>query len=88
MPVEWFEAIADRLPDKGVELAFDHGNVSDIKHALPALCRRGITAHFFVLAGRIGAAGYLSAQDVSSLHSAGMTIGSHGVHHRDWRRSR
>jgi peptidoglycan/xylan/chitin deacetylase (PgdA/CDA1 family) len=84
-PVEWFEAIADRLPRRGVELAFDDGNASDVEHALPALSLRGMTARFFVLAGRIGAEGYLSAQDVSSLHTAGMTIGSHGLHHRDWR---
>ncbi len=85
VPVEWFEAIADRLPRRGVELAFDDGNASDVEHALPALSQRGMTAHFFVLAGRIDVEGYLSASDVSSLHTAGMGIGSHGLHHRDWR---
>lgn len=85
VPVEWFEAIVDRLPRQGVKLAFDDGNVSDVEHALPALSRRGLTARFFVLVGRINTGGSLSALDLSSLHNAGMGIGSHGLHHCDWR---
>jgi peptidoglycan/xylan/chitin deacetylase (PgdA/CDA1 family) len=85
VPVAWLEAILDGLPHEGVKLAFDDGNRSDIEHALPALSRRQMTARFFVLAGRIGAERFLSALDVSSLHAAGMGIGSHGLDHRDWR---
>jgi peptidoglycan/xylan/chitin deacetylase (PgdA/CDA1 family) len=83
--VGWFEAIVDALPATGVGLAFDDGNSSDIEHALKVLLQRGRSARFFVLAGKLDAEGYLSAEDVRKLHFAGMGIGSHGLHHRDWR---
>jgi peptidoglycan/xylan/chitin deacetylase (PgdA/CDA1 family) len=85
VPVEWFEAIVDALPRAGVSLAFDDGNVSDIESALPALIKRELIARFFPLTGRIDSAGYLSADDIVKLSDAGMKIGSHGLHHRDWR---
>jgi peptidoglycan/xylan/chitin deacetylase (PgdA/CDA1 family) len=83
--VEWFEAIVDALPAAGVGLAFDDGNFSDVEHALGALLERGRNARFFVLAGKLDAEGHLGAEDVEKLHAAGMRIGSHGLHHRDWR---
>lgn len=83
--LEWFEAIIEVLPRSGVGLAFDDGNASDVQRALPALVRRGLTARFFPLTGRIGAEGYLAAADIATLKAAGMGIGSHGCHHRDWR---
>jgi peptidoglycan/xylan/chitin deacetylase (PgdA/CDA1 family) len=85
VPLEWFEAIVDAPLGDGVSLAFDDGNASDVREALPALGERGITARFFPLTGRIGTAGYLTAEDIVSLRDAGMRIGSHGLHHRDWR---
>jgi peptidoglycan/xylan/chitin deacetylase (PgdA/CDA1 family) len=87
VPLEWFERIVAALPREGVALAFDDGNASDAELALPVLQRLGRTARFFVLAGRIGAPGHLGAADIASLHAAGMTIGSHGLRHRDWRAS-
>jgi peptidoglycan/xylan/chitin deacetylase (PgdA/CDA1 family) len=87
VPVEWFEAIVEALPDEGVALAFDDGNTSDAELALPVLARLGRSARFFVLAGRIGAPGHLTAEQIAKLHAAGMTIGSHGLRHRDWRAS-
>jgi peptidoglycan/xylan/chitin deacetylase (PgdA/CDA1 family) len=85
VPVAWLEAILDALPRRGVGLAFDDGNASDVRYALPALAGRGRTARFFVLAARIGAEGHLDEHDIGRLHAAGMGIGSHGLLHRDWR---
>jgi peptidoglycan/xylan/chitin deacetylase (PgdA/CDA1 family) len=85
VPVEWFQAIVDALPRHGVGLAFDDGNSSDVEQALPALAQRGLTARFFPLTGRIGAEGYLAAEDIARLDAAGMGVGSHGRDHRDWR---
>ncbi len=85
VPLDWFEAIIGAAPDEGVSITFDDGNASDIEQALPALLARGMTARFFPLTGRIGAEGYLSADHLSELSAAGMHIGSHGIHHRDWR---
>lgn len=87
VPVEWFQEIAAALPPVGVVLAFDDGNASDAEQALPVLRRLGRSARFFVLAGRIDAPGHLSAREIARLHAAGMTIGSHGLRHRDWRAS-
>jgi peptidoglycan/xylan/chitin deacetylase (PgdA/CDA1 family) len=86
VPVEWFEAIVSTLPPEGVTLAFDDGNASDFEHALEVLTRLGRRARFFVLTGRIGVPGYLSESQIWTLHAAGMTIGSHGQDHRDWRK--
>lgn len=69
-----------------VRLTFDDGNASDVIHALPALRQRGLTATFFVSAGKLGAPGYLDRAGVAALAAAGMRIGCHGMDHRDWRR--
>jgi peptidoglycan/xylan/chitin deacetylase (PgdA/CDA1 family) len=85
VPVQWLEAILDAAPREGVVLTFDDGNVSDVQAVLPALTDRKLAARFFPLTGRIGTAGYLSVEDIAELSGAGMRIGSHGLHHRDWR---
>ena len=69
-----------------VRITFDDGNRSDVEIALPRLLERGLRAEFFVLAGRLGDAGWLDAADVKELVDAGMAVGSHGWAHRDWRR--
>jgi peptidoglycan/xylan/chitin deacetylase (PgdA/CDA1 family) len=68
-----------------IHLTFDDGNASDLHVALPALVERRLKAHFFVLAGRLDAPHFLSRRDLQELLQAGMTIGSHGWDHVDWR---
>ena len=68
-----------------VTLSFDDGNVSDVETGLPALVDRGLTAEFFLLAGRLDGRGSLSRGAVKELVDAGMSIGSHGMHHVSWR---
>lgn len=68
-----------------VRLSFDDGNDSDTEIALPALQERGLTATFFVVAGRLDQPGSLSRDNVRHLHAAGMPIGNHGMWHRSWR---
>ena len=53
--------------------------------ALPALRERGLTATFFVVAGRLGEPGFLDERGVRALADAGMAIGCHGMRHRPWR---
>jgi peptidoglycan/xylan/chitin deacetylase (PgdA/CDA1 family) len=69
-----------------IQITFDDGNLSDATIALPALVARGLTATFFVCAGRIGHPGFLDASAMREMLAAGMAIGSHGWHHVDWRR--
>jgi peptidoglycan/xylan/chitin deacetylase (PgdA/CDA1 family) len=85
--VEQFELVLDAVVERSdVHLTFDDGNASDIEIGLPRLLERGLSAEFFVLAGRLGEPGRLDARDVRELHEAGMRVGSHGWAHRDWRR--
>ena len=81
-----FLGILDELTGRReVRISFDDGNASDVEIALPALVERGLTATFFVLAGRLDAAGSLSQDHVRWLHETGMPVGTHGMHHRSWR---
>ena len=68
-----------------VQISFDDGNKSDVEFGLPALVERGLTATFFVLAGRLDSVGSLDPGDIVDLCSAGMTVGTHGMNHRSWR---
>ncbi len=69
-----------------VRITFDDGNASDVEIALPRLVQRGLHAEFFVLAGLLGTPGRLDVGGVRELLRAGMSVGSHGWAHRDWRR--
>jgi len=85
--VDLFERVLDAVVGRDdVRLTFDDGNASDLEIALPRLLERGLTAEFYVLAGLLGEPGRLTEGDVRTLAEAGMTIGSHGWAHRDWRR--
>jgi peptidoglycan/xylan/chitin deacetylase (PgdA/CDA1 family) len=85
--IEQFEQVLDAVVGRNdVRLTFDDGNASDLEIGLPRLLERGLSAEFFVLAGLLGEPGRLKVADVRQLHEAGMTVGSHGWAHRDWRR--
>jgi peptidoglycan/xylan/chitin deacetylase (PgdA/CDA1 family) len=84
-PARFAEMLDVAVAHPAVRLTFDDANKSDVVHALPALRERSLTASFFVLADRMGQPGSLSAADVRTLADHGMTIGSHGLGHRDWR---
>lgn len=83
---ERFLALVDEVARQPrIRLSFDDGNASDADIALPALVDRGLRATFFVIADRIGTPGSLGRDEIRALISHGMTIGSHGMHHRPWR---
>jgi peptidoglycan/xylan/chitin deacetylase (PgdA/CDA1 family) len=68
-----------------LQMAFDDGNLSDYSEAFTQLVTQQRRGLFFVCAGRIDAPHYLSAAQLREMHAAGMTIGSHGYDHTDWR---
>ncbi|GGR48765.1 peptidoglycan/xylan/chitin deacetylase (PgdA/CDA1 family) [Nocardioides luteus] len=81
-----YESILDLVVGRPeVRISFDDGNRSDIAIGLPGLLERGLTATFFVLAGRFGKPGSLGRDDVAHLRAAGMGIGTHGMDHISWR---
>ena len=58
-----FQSVLDAVVGRDdVRITFDDGNASDVEHALPALRERGLTATFFVVAGRLGEPGFLDAR--------------------------
>ena len=85
-----FKSILDSistLPQQvSTVITFDDGNISDATVALPTLVDLGLTACFFVCAGRIGRPGYLDKSAIRDIISAKMEIGNHGWGHLDWRR--
>ncbi len=84
---EQFDELLERVgrERQRFALSFDDGNLSDIEHALPRLKHFGLSATFFVVAGRLDSPGSLGRSDVRTLVRQGMTIGSHGMDHRSWR---
>lgn len=85
--LNWLDRIDELRTDYGVpvRITFDDGNWSDLSIALPGLRERDLTATFFVCAGRLRMPAYLDRSAVRDLVDAGMEIGSHGMHHRNWR---
>ena len=83
---ERFLSILDEVAERpDVAISFDDGNESDVALALPALRERGLSATFFVVAGRLGEPTFLDHAGVRALAAAGMEIGCHGMRHRAWR---
>lgn len=91
--IRFFDRILDAIPEVStrsgtpIEITFDDGNASDFAYGLPTLIKRGLPASFFVCAGRIGQPNYLDRSAMSEIVAAGMTIGSHGWSHIDWRKA-
>lgn len=83
-PAAFEEIIRGIRNQPHVAVSFDDGNASDTEVALPALLDAGMTATFFVTAGKLGQPGYLARSDLRTLAEAGMRIGTHGMHHRPW----
>lgn len=81
----FLRVLDDVAERRDVQLSFDDGNASDVEVALPALVDRGLTASFFVLAGRLEDHASLGPADLVRLREAGMAIGSHGWAHVPWR---
>jgi peptidoglycan/xylan/chitin deacetylase (PgdA/CDA1 family) len=82
-----FLSVVDALAGRDdVRITFDDGNASDVEIALPRLLERRLTAEFFLLAGELGERGRIGRDGVRELVDAGMSIGTHGWSHSDWRR--
>jgi len=84
--VDRFERVLDAVTGRDdVVITFDDGNASDVDIALPRLLDRKLTAEFFLPAGLLGQPGRLDYAGVRQLLRAGMSIGSHGWAHVNWR---
>ncbi len=71
---------ASARADVPVLLTFDDGGAGAI-YTADMLDELGWKAHFFVTAGRIDSAGFLTSRQVRELHARGHVIGSHSYTH-------
>lgn len=64
-----------------VAITFDDGTETDLITAAPILQENGLTATFYVTAGFVGNAGYMSSVQLRQLHALGFEIGCHSMSH-------
>ncbi|RJP28767.1 MAG: polysaccharide deacetylase family protein [Candidatus Omnitrophota bacterium] len=76
------DAVVRRPSTVDCLITFDDGDVTNFTQAYPVLKELGLTAYFFILAGKIGSSGYMSWGQIKEMHDNGMIIGSHGMTHR------
>jgi peptidoglycan/xylan/chitin deacetylase (PgdA/CDA1 family)/cytoskeletal protein RodZ len=69
------------LPTKAVALTFDDGGLDNYRVAYPILTEYGLTATFFVVTGKVGAAGHMDWDDLREMAGQGMAVESHTVSH-------
>jgi peptidoglycan/xylan/chitin deacetylase (PgdA/CDA1 family) len=72
-----------RCPARAVALTFDDGYEDAFTTALPVLQRYGFTATFYIISAPVGQPGYMSWEQIATLHAAGMEIGAHTIDHFD-----
>jgi len=78
----WAIQLTDGAPGaRSAVLTFDDGHASNYELALPRLRDRGLPAYFFITTDWIGSDYYMSADMLTELAAAGMTIGGHGASH-------
>lgn len=82
------------LPRRSVVITFDDGFADAVRHAVPVLVRRGLTATFFVVTGLVGRMSEWTRRNrgiemalagapmLREISDAGFTVGSHAVTHR------
>jgi peptidoglycan/xylan/chitin deacetylase (PgdA/CDA1 family) len=76
------EFLSGRASANSVVLTFDDGHESNFDVVSPILKRLNLRGEFFVTVSRIGQPGYMTWEQLAALKDAGMSIQSHGVHHR------
>ncbi len=69
------------IPQGVVSIAFDDNYLNQFDYAFPLLQEYGIVGTFYVRTDKIGVSGYMTAEQLRSLQSAGNEIGSHSHTH-------
>ena len=64
-----------------VAITYDDGHVTHVRHALPEIAARVMTATFFVVSDGVGRSGYASWAELREMADAGMSIQSHTRSH-------
>jgi len=72
-----------QLPQRPVVITFDDGDEDVVTNALPIMQKYGFIGTSYLIVGWINAPGYVTSDQVASLHNAGWEIGSHTMSHID-----
>ena len=73
------------LPERPVVITFDDGYMNVYDHALPVMQKYGYQGVAYIIAGQVEIGGFMHADQLKELRSAGWEIGSHTYHHLDLR---
>lgn len=71
------------MPPKPIIITFDDGYIDVIDYAFPIMEEFGFIGTVYIVANRIGADGFLSAEQLKMLAAGGWEIGSHSTSHTD-----
>ena len=72
-----------QLPPKTVIITFDDGNQDNYEYAFPIMQKYGFIGAIYIVANRLSADGFLSAEQLQEMAAAGWEIGSHSMTHTD-----
>lgn len=81
LPREIFEHALKNNPEKTVIISFDDGLMNNFNIVLPLLQEYGFKGIFFIVTDAINKKGFVSMEQLISIHNSGMEIGSHTVSH-------
>jgi peptidoglycan/xylan/chitin deacetylase (PgdA/CDA1 family) len=71
------------LPPRPIVITFDDGQMSVFEHAFPIMQQHGFIGVNYIVANRIRADGFLTAEELGILAEAGWEVGSHSYTHTD-----
>jgi peptidoglycan/xylan/chitin deacetylase (PgdA/CDA1 family) len=71
------------LPPRPVLITFDDGDLDVYENAFTVMRELGFVGTFYIVSSRMGASGYVSADQLIEMAAAGWEIGSHSKSHVD-----
>lgn len=71
------------LPTKPILITFDDGDIDVYENAYPIMKKYGFVGTFYIVANRVGADQFVSAEQVKEMAADGWEIGCHGYAHLD-----
>ena len=71
------------LPPRPIIITFDDGHLDNYTQAFPIMQKYGLTAVVYIVGNYLGTDGYMNAEQVREMATAGWEVGSHGMSHSE-----